>query len=131
MAGIVWQPNSSQWRLIWVLAAIIVLFWPSQENRSLGIKALSWAADPMNTLPRQPDAFSLEDGENTEVVIAHDDEEAEYERAYASSRLERLRLRLRDMQEPFDVSTEQQALAAIIVLGALLVWRLGGRPAHG
>lgn len=112
-----------------MLAAIIVLFWPSQQNHSLAFKALSWAADPMNTLPRQPDNFSMEDGEDTAVVIAHDDQEAEYERAYASSRLERLRLRLRDMQEPFDPSTEQQVLGAIIVLGGLLVWRLGGRPA--
>ncbi len=126
-----WQPNSTQWRLIWVLAAIIVLFWPSQENRSLGIKALSWAADPTGKLPRPPADFSMEDGEDTAVVMAHDDQEAEYERALATPGLEGIRIRLRDMQEPFDPSTEQQVLVAVIVLGGLLVWRLGGRPARG
>ena len=126
-----WQPNSSQWRLIWALVTVIVLFWPGQQNHSLAIKALNWAADPMNNLPRMPGNFSMEDGEDTEVVAAHDMQEAEYERAYASSKLERLRLRLRDMQEPLDPSTQQQVLIAIAVLGSLLVWRLGGRPARG
>ena len=64
-------------------------------------------------------------------MMAHDAQEAEYERVYASSKLARLRIRLRDMPEPFDPSTEQQVLAAIGVLGGLLVWRLGGRPARG
>jgi hypothetical protein len=127
----VWQPNSSQWRVIWVLAAILVLFWPSQQNHSLAIKALNWAADPMNKLPRPPANFTMEDGEDTEVVAAHDEQEAEYERAYASSGLEGIRLHLRDMEDPFDPSTEQQVLAGIAVLGVLLVWRLGGRPARG
>src|SRR5579864_8292391 len=110
MASIVWQPNSSQWRMIWVLVTVVVLFWPGQQTHSLAIKALSWAVDPMNKLPQMPGNFSMEDGEDTEVVAAHDMQEAEYERAYASSRLERLRLQLRDMQEPFDPSTQQQIL---------------------
>ena len=45
IAPVVWQPNSSQWRLIWILAIVIVLFWPGQQNRSLAIKALNWVAD--------------------------------------------------------------------------------------
>jgi hypothetical protein len=130
MAGIVWQPNSLQWRLIWVLAAVVVLFWPSQQNRSLAIKAINWAADPRDKLPHPPADFSMEDGEDTSVVIAHDDQEAEYERALGSSGLEGIRVRLRGLQEPFDPSTEQQVLAAIAVLGGLLIWRIGGRPAR-
>lgn len=125
-----WRPNSLQWRLIWVLAFVIVLFWPSQQSRSLGIKALNWAADPGNTLPRLPGPFSLEDGEDPVAVTAHDAQEAEYNHVYASSRLARLRIHLRDMSDPFEPSTQQQVLAAIGVLGGLLIWRLGGRPAH-
>jgi len=92
MAGIVWQPNSSQWRLIWVLVTVVVLFWPGQQSHSLAIKALNWVADPMDKLPRMPANFSMDDGEDTEVVAAHDAQEAEYERAYSSSKIERLRL---------------------------------------
>jgi hypothetical protein len=126
----VWRLNSLQWRLIWILALIIVLFWPSQQSRSLAIKALNWAADPANTLPHQPGQFSMQDGEDPLAVTAHDDQEAEYNRVYASSRLARLRIRLRDMSDPFDPSTQRQLLAAIGVLGGLLIWRLGARPAH-
>ena len=125
-----WQPNSSQWRVIWVLAALLVLFWPNQQNRSLALKAVNWAADPTNKLPHPPNNFTMEDGEDTEVVEAHDIQEAEYERVYASSGLQGIRLRLRDMEDPFDPSTEQQVLAAIAVLGGLLIWRLGARRAR-
>jgi hypothetical protein len=116
--------------LIWILAVIIVLFWPSQQSHSLAIKALNWAADPTNTLPRMPGQFSMEDGEDPVAVTAHDDQEAEYNRVYASSRLARLRIRLRDTPDPFAPSTQQQVLAAIGVLGGLLIWRLGARPAR-
>jgi hypothetical protein len=117
--------------LIWILAVVIVLLWPGQSSRSLAIKALNWAADPMSTLPRLPGEFSFEEGEDPVAVSAHDEQEAEYNRVYASSRLARLRIRLRDMPDPFDPSTQQQALGAIGILGGLLVWRLGGRPPHG
>lgn len=125
-----WRPNSLQWRLTWILAIVIVLCWPGQRSRSLAIKALNWAADPANTLPRQPGEFSLEDGEDPVAVTAHDTQEAEYNRVYAGSRLARLRIHLRDMPDPFDPSTQQQILAAIGVLGGLLIWRLGARSAR-
>lgn len=85
----------------------------------------------MNTLPRPPNEFSLEDGEDPVAVMAHDSQEADYERAYASSRLVRLRVRLRDMGDPFEPSTQEQILAALGVLGGLLIWRLGARPSRG
>lgn len=82
----------------------------------------------MNRLPHLPEQFSLEDGEDPAAVMAHDSQEADYERAYANSRLLRLRIRLRDMPDPFEPSTQQQILAALAVLGGLLIWRLGERP---
>ena len=131
IAGVVWRPNSLQWRLSWILALVIVLFWPGQSSRSLAIKALNWAADPMNTLPRLPGEFSLENSEDPVAVTAHDAQEAEYDRVYAGSRIARLRIRLSDMPDPFDPSTQQQVLGAIGMLGGLLFWQLGGRPASG
>jgi hypothetical protein len=126
--AVVWRPNSKQWRLIWALAAAIVLFWPTQGSRCLAIKTVNWLADPGNTLPRQPGEFSLEDGEDPVAVMAHDSQELEYNRVVASSRLARLRIRLRDMPDPFETSTQRQLLLAIGVLGGLLIWRLGERP---
>ncbi len=104
---------------------VLILLWPSQQSRSLGIKIASWLADPIHTLPQQPGPLAMEDEDDIAALTAHDDQEAEYDRAYASSALTRLRIRLRDMQEPFDPSTEQQVLGAIALLTALLIWRLG------
>ena len=121
----VWQPNASQWRVIWVLALFLVLFWPSHESGSLAIKALNWAVDPMGTLPRIPVEFSFGDGDDPQAVTEHDAKEFEYQRVYDGSKIARLRLRVRDMTDPFDPSTQQQILVGIGVLGSLLIWRLG------
>ena len=125
-----WRPNPSQWRLIWVLAAVILLFWPGQESRSLAFKTINWLADPRGTLPRQPGEFSFADGDDPVAVMEHDSQEAEYNRVVAGSGFARLRIRLRDMSDPFDPSTQRQILAAIGVLGVLLLWRLGERSAR-
>jgi hypothetical protein len=127
----VWQPNSSQWRVIWILAIVIVLFWPGAQDRSLTVKALNWVADPRDKLPRLPGEFSFTDGDDPFAVADHDAQEAEYYRVYQSSQLARLRMRLRDAPDPFDPSTQEQVLVAMGVLGAVLIWRLGGRPARG
>ena len=125
-----WQPNAPQWRLIVLLAVALVLFWPSAseyDNRSLALKLAGWAADPANTLPRPPEALTIQDEDDIAAIDAQTAQQDEYDKAYNSSAFARLRLRLRDAQEPFDPSTERQILAAVAVLGGLLVWRLGPR----
>jgi hypothetical protein len=124
----VWQPNSSQWRVIWILAIVMVLFWPGAQDRSLAIKSLNWAADPSGKLPRLPGEFSFSDGDDPFAVADHDAQEAEYYRVYQSSAMARVRMRLRDLPDPFESSTQERVLVAMGVLGAVLVWRLGGRP---
>jgi hypothetical protein len=126
-----WQPNASQWRLICILTAVIVLLWPGSDNHSLAVKALAWVADPGNKLPQLPGDFSFQGGDDPDIVEAHDAQEANYYRVYQSSWLARLRLRLRDMPEPFDPATQQQVLIATGFIGALFVWRLGAKPARG
>lgn len=126
-----WQPSASQWRLIWILTVVIVLFWPGEQDRSLAIKTFNWAADPRNALPQLPGELGFESGDDPFAVADHDAQEAEYYRVYDSSRMARLRLRLRDMSDPFEPSTQQQILCGIAVLGGLAVWRLGVRPERG
>ena len=108
---------------------LVVLFWPAQgqqgePDRSLAIKTVNWLADPMRTLPRLPATLSFDDEDDVVAITAHDAQEAEYERVYASSAFVRLRIHGRDLQEPLDASTERQLLSAVVVLGALLIWRL-------
>src|SRR5689334_3173399 len=101
-----WRPTPVSWRLIWILAIVSILAWPSQ-NGSLAVKALNWAADPLKSLPATPSPLALGRGDDTEAVLQHDAEEAEYYRRYNGSRLSRLRFTLRDLDDPFDPSTER------------------------
>jgi hypothetical protein len=124
------QPNKSQWRVIWVVAAILVLFWPGRESPSLAVKAVNFGADPFHSLPTLPPPLPLGLGDDAEAVILHDMQENAYFDAYESSALNRLRMMLKDWRDPLDSTTERQILVGLAVLGALLVWRLGGSKAR-
>jgi hypothetical protein len=121
-----WQPNRAQWRLIWIAAALLILAWPPREGGSLGIKAIRWLADPMDTLPSQPPPLPMGVGDDGDAVAAHDAEEAEFFRVYNGSSTARLRMRLKVVDEPLDPATERQLLTAVGILAGLGVWGLNG-----
>jgi hypothetical protein len=123
----VWEPNKAQWRIIWIVALLLILGWPPGQGRSLGMKAVNWLADPNHSLPAQPAPLPIGLDDNGDAVAAHDAEEAEYYRRYTSSGVTRLRLKLRDASDPFDPTTERQILAGVGILSGLLVWRLNKR----
>jgi hypothetical protein len=125
-----WQPNTAQWRVIWVVALVLIFTWPADGGRSLATKAANWLADPTNSLPAHPAQLPIGLDDNGDAVAAHDAEEAEYYRAYTSSRVTRLRMTLKTAADPFDPSTERQILAGVVILSALFVWRLNGKPAR-
>jgi hypothetical protein len=116
--------------VIVVLAAVLVLFWPSSsesDNRSLALKFAGWAADPAHSLPREPEPLGFADEDDIAAIDAQSAQQERYDKFYNSGGFARLRLRLRDAQEPFDPATERQILFAVAVAGALVVWRLGAR----
>jgi hypothetical protein len=123
----VWQPNTAQWRILWVVAVVLILGWPPYQGRSLAMKAANWLADPNGSLAAQPDPLPISLDDNGDAVAAHDALEAEYYRQYESSRVTRLRMRLKVAADPFDPSTERQILVGIGILSALAVWRLNAR----
>lgn len=125
-----WQPNTAQWRVIWIVAVLLILGWPPREGRSLAVKAVNWLADPTGSLPTLPDPLPMGLDDNGDAVAAHDAEAAEYYRRYQSSRVTRLRLSLKAADDPFDPSTERQILAGIGILGALAVWRLNRKTSR-
>jgi hypothetical protein len=118
------QPNKGQWRLIWPLAIFVLLAWPA-ENGSLAVKGVRWLADPRGTLPELPAPLAMELDDNADAVAEHDAAEAEYYRVTASSAWARTRLRLKELNDPFDPTTERQLLIGIAMIGGLLVWKRG------
>jgi len=120
----VWQPNTAQWWIIWIVAVLLILGWPPDRGRSLAMKMANWLADPTGALAALPDPLPIGLDDNGDAVAAHDALEAEYYRQYESSRVTRLRMRLKVAADPFDPATERQILAGIGILSALAVWRL-------
>lgn len=123
----VWQPNTAQWRIIWIVAVLMILGWPPAEGRSLGMKVVNRLADPTDSLPALPGPLPIGLDDNGDAVASHDAELAEYYRLYTGSRFTRLRMKLKEAADPFDPTTERQILVAIGILSALAVWRLNGR----
>jgi hypothetical protein len=121
-----WQPNTIQWRLIWIVAVCLILAWPEQ-NGSLAVKAINWVADPFGSLPATPSPLSMGAGDDPEAVQQHDSEEAAYYSMYDTSRFARLRLQLRDLSDPIDPATQRQVLVGLAVLSALTIWRAEAR----
>jgi len=91
------------------------------------MKLVNWLADPMDALPPMPAPLPVALSDNGDAVAAYDAEAAEYYRLYSSSATARLRMRLKDANDPFDRTTTRQILAGIGLLSALLTWRLNGK----
>ena len=81
-----WQPNRAQWSIIWTAAVLLVLGWPPDKGRSLGVKAVNWAVDPAGSLPTLARRRCRWRSTTTATPSpAHDAEEAEYYRLRDSS----------------------------------------------
>ena len=122
-----WQPNSAQWRIIWIIAVLLILFWPPDKGRSLGVQIANWIADPRHSLPSMPEPLPIALDDNGDAVTEHDAQAAEYYRQYESSSWTRFRMKLKEATEPFDPSTERQILAGIGILSARAIWRINGK----
>lgn len=109
--------------MIWPLAIFVLLAWPA--NGSLAVKSIRWLADPTGTLPHLSPPLSMELGDDADAVAEHDAEEQAYYAVAASSGWKRTRLRLAELDDPFDPVTERQLLIGILVIGGLAIWRIG------
>ena len=92
------------------------------------MKAINRIADPSDSLPNLPPPLPMGLDDNGDAVAAHDLQEAEYYAVYNSSAVTRFRMKLKNAQDPLELTTQRQLAAAIAVLGALLVWKLRPTP---
>jgi len=123
----VWRPNNFQWWLLVVVALLIVFAWPPTDDRSLAVKVVNWSVDPWDALPVLPDQLALRLGDDPDAVAAHDQQTQQYDALYLKGGWTRTRLQLKVARDPINPSTERQALTAIGVLTALVVWRMAAR----
>lgn len=121
-----WQPNRAQWRVIWIVAILMIVAWPLRDEGSLGLKAVRWLADPRNELPAIPDPLPMGLGDDGDAVAEHDRRLQEYYEFEDRSAINRLRLRLKNAGEPLEPGTERQVLVGLGILAALGIWKLNG-----
>ena len=126
--GGMWQPNRAQWAIIWTVALLLILAWPPDRGRSLGVKALNWIVDPAGALPDLPPPLPMELGDDGDAVTAHDALEAEYYRARNASGITRWRMAMKSARDPIDPTTERQMLIGLAGLSVLAIWRISAQP---
>jgi hypothetical protein len=122
-----WQPSRAQWAIIWPIALLIVLAWPPDKGRSLGMKVVSWAVDPSGTLPVLPPPLPMGLDDDGDAVAEHDMLETAYFQARERSATTRYRMDVKNAGDPLESSTQRQLLVGIGVIAALLVWRMEGK----
>ena len=126
-AAAMWQPNRSQWAIIWATTMLLVLAWPPASGRSLGAKVVNWAVDPTESLPTYPAPLPMGLEDDGDAVAAHDALEADYYRVRDRSRLTRWRMEMKTVRDPIDPTTERQMLIGIAAVSVLSLWRLNAR----
>jgi len=119
-----WQPRRSQWAIIWPVAALLILGWPPERGRSLGVKAINWIVDPTGALPSFPPPLPMGLDDDGDAVAAHDAQETAYYQQRDSSTLTRWRMQTKEAEVPIDPQTARQLLVGLAVASALVVWRL-------
>lgn len=119
-----WQPSRGQWTIIYLVALVVVLAWPPDSGRSLGIKLVNWAVDPRHELPEPPAALPMALDDDGDAVTEHDMAEAAYNHTRERSAMNRWRLDLKEAGDPFSTSTQRQLLVGLAVFSALMVWRM-------
>ena len=111
------------------MALLVVLAWPPDTGRSLLTVIVNKAADPTGALPLLPEPLPMGMDDDGDAVTAHDMEEQAYFAARERSAFARVRIDLKNADDPFAPTRQRQVLAVIAVVGALLVWRMGGARA--
>ena len=109
-------------------AVALVCVWPPANDRSLAVKLLNWAVDPRGELPILPPPFALGAGDDPDAVAAHDAQVQAYDALYLKGGWVRRRLEWKVARDPFSASTERQAILALGIVTAYLIWRVNRRP---
>jgi len=110
----------------WVLflAALCLVFaWPPERGRSLLVKTVNWAVDPMDSLPVLPPQLGFGLSDDVRAVEERDATVRAYDEMYNRDEMTRRRMDLKVATDPFNTSTERQWLLVAGVVVAFLTLR--------
>ena len=110
-----------------VVVLLVIAAWPPDNDRSLAMKMVNWAADPAGTLPILPPQLGYGVGDDPQAVEERDAEVRRYDALYNLGGWTRTRLQLKVARDPVNRSTERQLLLAGAAIVLFAVWRTGAR----
>lgn len=116
--------RSSSARPLFLAVLLVVAAWPPANGRSLLMKAVNFAVDPMDSLPVLPPQLGYGLSDDVRAVEERDAMVRAYDDAYDRDVLTRRRLELKVARDPFEASTERQVL---LVFGVLVAYRTARR----
>ncbi len=90
------------------------------------MKAVNSAVDPSGALPVVPPALPMGLDDDGDAVTEHDTQLTAYYQAREQSAMTRVRMDLKNATDPLDTSTQRQLLVGLVVIAALVVWRMDG-----
>jgi hypothetical protein len=106
------------------VAVLLVCLWPPADDRSLVVKIVNWAVDPLDRLPVLPEPFALGAGDDPDTVAAHDTQVQAYDTLYARGGWTRRRLEWKVARDPVNPATERQVILAFGIVTAFAFWRI-------
>jgi len=110
--------------LLAAFAVLLVCLWPPGNDRSLAVRIVNWAVDPLGELPVLPEPFALGAGDDPDAVAEHDAQVQAYDARYLQGGWMRRRLELKVARDPFDPAVERQVILAFGIVTAFVFWRM-------
>jgi hypothetical protein len=118
-------PASARRWLLLAIALFVIGAWPPDNDKSLAMKFVNWAADPRGALPVLPPQLGYGVGDDPQAVEERDAQVRRYDELYDRGGLTRARLKLKVAGDPLAPATERQLLLAVAAVAVFAVWRIG------
>ena len=119
--------TNSRWWIVLVVVLVVIAAWPPDRDRSLAVKFVNWAVDPVGDLPILPLQLGLGVGDDPQEVEERDAQVRRYDALYNLGGWTRTRLELKVARDPLNRSTERQLLLGAAAIALFVVWRTGAR----
>ena len=124
----VWRRSAPSGGGLFLAVALFVIgAWPPENDKSLSVKFVNWAADPGGKLPVLPPQLGYGVGDDPQAVEARDAQVRRYDELYNQGGWTRTRLELKVADDPLNASTERQLLLAVAAVAVFAVWQSGRR----
>jgi hypothetical protein len=120
------HPRTPKWWIVVAVTLFVIAAWPPESDKSLIMKFVNWAVDPIGELPILPRQLGYVAGDDPQAVDERDAQVRRYDALYSQGAWMRNRLVLKVAHDPLKPATERQLLLIIAAVAVFVVWRFSG-----